>query len=59
MKENPSMYFIHEFKTYANMIIINKIQVQIDRKRCHDMRSSASIEHGAVLRQNHSNASNN
>ena len=59
MKENPNMYSIHEFKTDANMIIISQIQVQIDRERCHDMHRVVSIEHGAVLLQSHSNASEN
>jgi len=59
VKENPNMYSIHEFKNDANMIIISQIQVQIDRERCHDMHRVVSIEHGAVLLQSHSNASEN
>ena len=52
-----NMYSIHEFKTDANMIIISQIQVQIDRKRCHDMHRVVSIENDAVLLQSHSNVS--
>jgi len=59
VKENPSMYSIHEFKNDANMIIISQIQVQIDRKRCHDMHRMVSIEHGALLLQSYSNTSKN
>jgi len=59
VKENPNMYSIHEFKTDANMIIISQIQVQIHRERYHDMHRVVSIEHGAVLLQSHSNASEN
>jgi len=59
VKENPSMYSIHELKNDANMIITGQIQVQIDRKRCHDMHQVVSIEHGSVLLQSLSNASNN
>jgi len=53
------MYSIHEFKNDANMIIISQIQVQIDRKRCHDMHRMVSIEHGALLLQSYSNTSKN
>jgi len=53
------MYSILEFKSDANMIIISQIQVQIDRERCHYMHWVVSIEHGAVLLQSHSNASEN
>jgi len=59
VKENPSMYSIYKFKTYANMVIISQIQVQIDKEMCHDMQRVVSIEHGAVLLQSHSNASEN
>jgi len=59
VKENPNMYSIYEFKNDANMIIISQIQVQIDRKRCHDMHRVVSIKHGAVLLQSRSNASEN
>jgi len=53
------MYYIYEFKCDANMIIISQIQVQIYTERCHDMQRVVSIEHGAVLLQSHSNASEN